>query len=126
MNPELDSHKTGKIGELLVQIKLLQNDIKISEPILDSGNDFIAIKGNREQSIFKSIQVKTRKNDTFEKLNELKFYDILALVRIYDNDENSAKIYLLSRTEVNGESSLSAGDLMEYEFSPSRLNSLFE
>ena len=46
-NPIPKNMKTGTIGELLVQLRLLQYNVQAAPPIKDSGNDLIAIKGNR-------------------------------------------------------------------------------
>lgn len=55
-NPLTDSTQTGTLGELLVQLRLLQYGIQAAPPIKDSGNDLIGIKGR----VVKFIQVKTR------------------------------------------------------------------
>lgn len=47
----------GTIGELLVQLRLLEYGIQAAPPIKDSGNDLIAIKGET----IKFIQVKTER-----------------------------------------------------------------
>lgn len=101
MNPISPEIKTGTIGELLVQLRLLQYGVQSAQPLKDSGNDLIAVKGN----ILKAIQVKTRKGDRFS-FNGLdrKEYHILALVRL-ESEENDicldrTKIYLLRKDEV--------------------------
>ena len=38
--------RIGTIGELLTQIRLLEYEIEPTIPLIDSGNDIIAIKGN--------------------------------------------------------------------------------
>lgn len=47
----------GTIGELLVQLRLLEFGVQAAPPIKDSGNDLIAIKGE----VVKFIQIKTSK-----------------------------------------------------------------
>ena len=47
--------QTGIIGELLVQIRLLQYDVQAVATHKDTGNDLLATKGE----IFRAIQVKT-------------------------------------------------------------------
>ncbi len=103
MNPISPEIKTGTLGEILVQIRLLQYNVQANSPLKDSGNDLIAIKGNA----FKSIQVKTTTNDTFTfdvgKLNQ-KEYHLLALVRLEGEDNNifldHSSIYLLRKDQV--------------------------
>lgn len=43
MNQVTDKIMTGTIGELLVQIRLLQFGVQAAPPIKDSGNDLIAV-----------------------------------------------------------------------------------
>ncbi len=98
MNPLTPMQKTGKLGELLLQLKLLEHDVQAVIPILDSGNDLIGVKGE----VFRAIQVRTESPDTEswnDPLLERRF-DILALVKL-DNDIARSKIYLFSREEVD-------------------------
>jgi len=52
ISPEL---VTGTIGELLVQLRLLELGVQAAPPIKDSGNDLIAVRGQA----FCAIQVRT-------------------------------------------------------------------
>jgi hypothetical protein len=101
MNPVTDNVISGKVGELLIQIKLLLNGIQAAPPILDSGNDLVAICGRT----IKTIQVKTKENSTpnWDIRPTEREYDILALVELAmdPRDLSDAKIYLLSKDEVN-------------------------
>jgi hypothetical protein len=54
-NPISRELKIGAIGELLVQIRLMQLGIQTSTPLKDSGNDLVGLKG----FCFQTIQVKT-------------------------------------------------------------------
>ena len=45
MNKITDNLKLGTIGELLVQLRLLEFDVQAAPPLKDSGNDLIAIRG---------------------------------------------------------------------------------
>ena len=94
-NPLPESIKIGTIGELLIQLRLLQYEVQAAPPIKDSGNDLIAIKGK----IFRAIQVKTTTKDRFRIGKLPKHYDILALVHLDDEDNNiyldKSKIFLL-------------------------------
>jgi hypothetical protein len=55
MNKVTDDIMTGTLGELLVQIRLLQFGIQAAPPIKDSGNDLIAVNGE----VFRAISVRT-------------------------------------------------------------------
>jgi hypothetical protein len=54
-NPISKKIKIGTIGELLVQLRLLQYGIQAAPPLRDSGNDLVGILGKD----IKTIQVKT-------------------------------------------------------------------
>jgi hypothetical protein len=54
-NPITEAIKTGTVGELLVQLRLLQYDVQAAPPLKDSGNDLIALRG----FVVRTIQVKT-------------------------------------------------------------------
>jgi hypothetical protein len=54
-NPISNEIKTGTVGELLVQMRLLQHDVQAAPPLKDSGNDLIALRG----FVVRTIQVKT-------------------------------------------------------------------
>ncbi|MBI3933050.1 MAG: hypothetical protein HY316_00045 [Acidobacteria bacterium] len=82
MNPLDHNLKIGTIGELLVQLRLLQYDIQAVSPHKDTGNDLLAVRGEN----FRAVQVKTCANgDTFrvdqKKLLRRKFH-VLALVQL--------------------------------------------
>lgn len=97
MNDLWATQKTSKIGELLVQLELLSRlDIQAAPPIIDSGNDLIAVNGN----IFKAVQVKTENEgiESWHLPEEEKLYHILALVQL---KRDGHKIYLFSKDEVN-------------------------
>ncbi len=85
-------HKTthkGTIGELLVQLRLLEYGVQAAPPIKDSGNDLIAIKGE----VTKFIQVKTE----FRLRNLPKIYHLVAIVDTqYDKSGN----LLLDQSEI--------------------------
>ena len=70
--------KTGTIGELLVQLKLLEYGVQASPPIKDTGNDLIAIKGR----IVKFVQVKTSKYRMPASRNLPNIYDLVCLVKL--------------------------------------------
>ena len=57
-NPISQNLVTGTVGELLVQLRLLQYGVQAAPPLKDSGNDLIALKGYE----IRTIQVKTSAN----------------------------------------------------------------
>lgn len=90
-----NTHK-GTIGELLVQLRLLEYGIQSAPPIKDSGNDLIAIKGEA----VKFIQVKTEK-----RLRNLpKIYHLVAFVDLKYSEDDSllldqSKIWIIKKGE---------------------------
>lgn len=117
--------RIGTIGELLTQIRLLEYEIEPTIPLIDSGNDIIAIKGN----IVKYVQVKTR---TFDKkiwrFKNLRIYHILVLIRLAENpaELDKADIYLLDRDEVAGRKSIKCATIEDrYRLSQQRMDVLF-
>jgi hypothetical protein len=86
----------GTIGELLVQLRLLEYGVQSVPPLKDTGNDLIAIRGE----IVKFIQVKTGKQIT----NLPLIYHIVALVNLKYADDSSlsldqSEIYFVDRGE---------------------------
>ena len=74
---------TGTLGELLVQIQLLQYGVQAAPPLKDSGNDLVALKGN----VIRTIQVKTTKKDRVVPWPaKHKRYHLLAVVRLCGDD----------------------------------------
>ncbi len=114
-NPISKELKIGTIGELFVQLRLLQHNIQANQPIKDSGNDLIAIK----DIIFKSIQVKTISDSERFDIRDLgnKTYDLLALVVLHGFDNNieldSSKIYILTKEEVGAQKSIDPNSLTD-------------
>ena len=114
----------GTIGELLTQIRFLQCGVELSIPVIDSGNDIVALKGKK----VKLIQVKTKKHNSkrwnFPNLRE---YDILVLIN-FGEDENKldeAEIYLLSKKKVSNKKSIGLRSVKEYKLSDTLINTLF-
>src|SRR5258705_12780947 len=67
---------TGTVGELLLQLRLLEFGVQAAPPIKDSGNDLIALRGR----VVRAIQVKTVSGSAYGVQNLPKFYDILAVI----------------------------------------------
>lgn len=105
MNPLPPQLKKGTIGELLVQLRLLQYGVQSVPPHKDTGNDLLAVRGD----IFKAIQVKTSaaghvfEFDRQELMN--RGFHILALVQLQVEDcrvlLDKSSIFLLRREEVS-------------------------
>lgn len=125
MNPIDRTTKIGTIGELLVQLRLLQYDVQAAPALKDSGNDLIAVKGEN----FRAVQVKTRtsNNISFSNLDEKK-YHILALVRLIGDDHtfhlDRSEIYLLTKPEVT-KNSYNITELAGKELTHQRIEELF-
>jgi hypothetical protein len=101
-NPIDEKMITGTIGELLVQLRLLQYKIQAAPPIKDSGNDLVALKGRQ----IRLIQVKTTANGTFPKLpGKKKIYDLLAIVDLRGHDQilnlENTNIYLIPKGKLS-------------------------
>jgi hypothetical protein len=101
MNNLYATTKQGTVGELLVQLRLLEHEVQAAPPIKDSGNDLIAIRGRE----FRAVQVKTTTTGTIEKPGQEVLYHLLAIVHLqvgqngrYTTD--GAKIYLFGSEEV--------------------------
>lgn len=101
-NPISAQLRIGTVGELLVQLRLLQYGVQAAPPLKDSGNDLIALKG----FAIRCIQVKTTTNDIPAWPSEEKLYHILAIVKLEgEGDElylDRSTIYLLSKDELIG------------------------
>lgn len=84
-NPLPEKIITGTIGEILVQLRLLEYGIQSAPPIKDSGNDLIAIKGE----VVRFIQVKTKlKGKDYSKKRPM-IYHLLFLVDLkYKENKN--------------------------------------
>lgn len=94
--------RIGTLGEIFVQLRLLEFDIQAAPPIKDSGNDLVAIKGTS----IKLLQVKTSLHRTpsprGKHLPEI--YDLIALVRLrLENDKidlEKSKIWILKKGDL--------------------------
>jgi hypothetical protein len=100
-NPIPDRIKTGTMGELLVQLRLLQFDVQAAPPIKDSGNDLVAVRGEA----FRSVQVKTTTKGQFQLPKLPKYYHILALVDLRGEDNqiylDRSEVFLVSRAVID-------------------------
>lgn len=100
MNQITNKIQTGTIGELLVQIRLLQYGVQAAPPIKDSGNDLIAVNG----AVFRAVSVRTTTTGRYNKPPAERLYHVLAVVRLVgDNREillDSSEIFLIPQAEV--------------------------
>jgi hypothetical protein len=125
VNPIDPNMRIGTLGELLVQLRLLQYDVQAAVPLKDSGNDLIAVKGN----VFRAIQVKTTTGDRFDcsGLAEKK-YHVLALVRLIGEDLDifldQCEIFLVSK-EMVGKAGYRAQELSKFALSAQIIDRLF-
>jgi hypothetical protein len=92
-NPISSEVWVGAIGELLVQIRLLQFGVQSAAPLKDSGNDLNAVKDEE----FRCIQVKTTSAGRFPRWPEgERKYHLLAVVRL----DWRSPVVLLDSSEV--------------------------
>lgn len=128
MNKITDRLKLGTLGELLVQLRLLEFDVQAAPPLKDSGNDLIAIRG----TAVRAIQVKATKieEDGYRfRVDQLPaLYHALAIVK-FEGDENTlhldkSRIFLLAKDDVrNG--NCSEDDLRQYGICAEVVDKLF-
>lgn len=124
MNPITERIQKGTVGELLVQLRLLEFNVQAAPPIKDSGNDLIAIRGE----VFRAIQVKTTTGENYSKSNLPNLYHILAVVKLVA-DENTiyldkSSIFLIPRNKM-AEASTRISDLEIFRMTHDHINSLF-
>jgi hypothetical protein len=124
MNPITDRIRKGTVGELLVQLRLLEHGVQAAPPIKDSGNDLIAVRGE----VFRAIQVKTRTGKYYSKDELPEMYHILAVVHLV-GDENTllldkSQVFLIARDRV-ADAPTAFADLGEFAMSAGNVNALF-
>lgn len=123
-NPISEKMRIGAIGELLVQLRLLQLDVQAAPPIKDTGNDLIAIRGE----VFRSIQVKTTTKGKFANPDLPERYHIVALVALTGEEDNlfldRSEVFLVPRAEIEKNKGLPR-DLTRFALSRKLINELF-
>src|SRR5579863_6469741 len=101
-NPIPKKMKTGTVGELLVQLRLLQYDVQAAPPLKDSGNDLIALRG----FVVRTIQVKTSTGVRPQWRRLPRRYHLLAVVRLQGEDRDlwldKSQIFLVKKRDVPG------------------------
>lgn len=123
MNPITEKVRIGTVGELLVQLRLLEHGVQAAPPIKDSGNDLIAIRG----SIFRAVQVKTTVGQIYNN-NLPEFFHILAVVQL-EVDKNmilldQSRIFLIPQARINDAGRRIDG-LSEYIMTKSLVDQIF-
>lgn len=123
-NPISQNLITGTVGELLVQLRLLQFGVQAAPPLKDSGNDLVALRGYE----VRTIQVKCSANGVPQIRNLPQRYHLLALVLLHGHDEtlflDQTEIYLVPRKAVPTLSRTPAG-LVPYLLSQNHVAQLF-
>jgi hypothetical protein len=124
-NPITENLKIGTLGELLVQLRLLEHGVQAAPPIKDSGNDLIAVCGET----FRGIQVKTTAGQRVTGRRLPKHYHILALVHLIATDTDllldRSRIFLLPREAVDRTKGRVPPDFEQYELNAPHVAALF-
>jgi hypothetical protein len=101
-NPITDQTRTGTVGELLVQLRLLQYGVQAAPPLKDSGNDLVALMG----FAIRCVQVKTSTSALPAWPPADKLYHLIAIVKLVGMDDtlrlDDSRVYLLSKEELSG------------------------
>lgn len=115
---------TGTIGELLVQVRLLQFGVQSAPPIKDSGNDLIAVRAHT----VRSIQVKTTAGRDYGEKGLPRLYHILVVVHLAGEGSNllldTSHVFLISRERV-AEAPRNINQLDEYSLNRAHIDALF-
>jgi nitrogen fixation protein len=124
-NSITDNVKIGTIGELLVQLRLLEHDVQAAPPIKDSGNDLIAVKGEA----FRGVQVKTTAGARVHQRELPKHYHILAVVLLEANEIeiflDKSMVYLVPRNAIDSNEGRMPGDLAPFKLTSAHVADLF-
>lgn len=124
-NPISESLAKGTIGELLVQLRLLQYGVQAAAPIKDSGNDLIALKGYA----IRTIQVKTCTKGFDTPLDLPEKYHLVALVKLHGYDSelllDQTKVYLVPRDRIDGRRVNREADMEPFLISQNLVDELF-
>ena len=88
---------TGTLGEILVQLRLLQFGVQAAPPMKDTGTDLVAFRGRT----VRTIQVKTAINRVSRDRRVPPHYDVLALVLLRSDNGivelDASRIFLISK-----------------------------
>ena len=124
MNQVTDKVLTGTLGELLVQIRLLQHGVQAAPPIKDSGNDLIAVNGKE----FRAVSVRTTTTGTYSKPEAGRLYHVLAVVFLVGDERevslDGSQLFLIPQAEVAA-ASTDCEKLEKFKFSRHLVEKLF-
>jgi hypothetical protein len=124
-NPITENLKIGTLGELLVQIRLLENDVQAAPPIKDSGNDLIAVKGEA----FRGIQVKTTAGTRIAQRPLPKHYHILAVVFLAADEHSiffdKSPVFLIPRYAIDANNGAVPSEIDQYALTKAHVAKLF-
>lgn len=124
MNPLTDNIHPGTLGELLVQIRLLQYGVQAAAALKDSGNDLIAVNGGE----FRSVSVRTTTTGQYGKPKMERQYHVLAVVYLVGEGRDVAldasQLFLIPQAEVAAASTI-CENLDGYKFSREIVEKLF-
>jgi hypothetical protein len=121
-NPISEKMAIGTIGELLVQLRLLQHGVQAVPPLKDSGNDLIALRGYE----VRAVQVKTSVGRIPRLRNLPLLYHLVALVRLEKFGDqillDESQIYLVPRNVIDAGQRI---DYQQFRLSQELVDSLF-
>lgn len=124
-NPITPHLSLGTVGELLVQLRLLQFGVQAAPPLKDSGNDLVALRGYA----VRTIQVKTR-TGRFDLQRLPARFHLVAFVRPHLDDQGAflldqTEIYLIPREALTGISLNDDAELRRFTLSAGLIDELF-
>lgn len=124
MNQVTEKILTGTLGELLVQIRLLQYGVQAAPPIKDSGNDLIAVNAKE----FRAVSVRTTTTGTYSKPEADRLYHVLAVVFLVGDERevslDGSELFLIPQADVAA-ASTDCRKLGKYKFSRDLVEHLF-
>lgn len=124
MNPISAELIRGTVGELLVQLRLLQFDVQAAPPARDSGNDLIAVR----RAVFRAMQVKTTAGDRYSVRNLPQLYHVLAIVQLAGEGDqlylDDSRIFLIPKERV-ASAPRRIDKIREFELSQNHIDLLF-
>jgi hypothetical protein len=125
MNPLSKHLHTGTVGELLLQLRLLQYHVQAAPPLKDTGNDLIAIRGNA----FRAIQVKTTVGERVRLEVPDREFHLLGLVRLEGEGDtlylDRCDAYLVPKEEMTRVREAGAEQLETYRLTAELVDRLF-
>jgi len=125
-NPLPSRMETGLVGELLVQLRLLEFGVQAAPPIRDTGNDLVALRGYQ----VRLVQVKSTWTTMVQVRGLPDKYNLLAVVFLKKDGDgfklDDSSVHLISRHQLNALGrSLSPAKLAGFRISQAQVDSLF-